>query len=118
MNRTHRFGRGSRTAFAVAGFASATLGFGTVACGRKALVDYVGGRRVCQGRTFSFVEPSARASTAGIYAYERPVFLRRASMMRRIIGVRMSCIASSIFPPGTTMMFGRDMNESGIIESR
>ena len=28
------------------------------------------------------------------------------------MGVKISCIASSIFPPGATMMFGRDMKES------
>ena len=32
--------------------------------------------------------------------------------------MKISCIASSIFPPGTTMMFGRDMNESCSIDSR
>jgi hypothetical protein len=43
---------------------------------------------------------------------------RRASIRRRMSGVKISCIASSIFPPGTTMMFGRDMNESCSIDSR
>ena len=43
---------------------------------------------------------------------------RRVSISRRISGVKISCIASSIFPPGTTMMFGRDMNESCSIDSR
>ena len=42
----------------------------------------------------------------------------RASISRRMSGVKISCIASSIFPPGTTMMFGRDMNESCSIDSR
>ena len=37
---------------------------------------------------------------------------RRASMNRRMSGVKINCIASSIFPPGTTMMLGRDINES------
>jgi hypothetical protein len=35
-----------------------------------------------------------------------------------IIGVKMICIASPILPPGQTMMFGRDMNESCSILSR
>ena len=43
---------------------------------------------------------------------------RRVSINFNIIGVRISCIAKSIFPPGVTMMFGRDMNESWIIDSR
>ena len=40
------------------------------------------------------------------------------SINRRISGVKISCMDSSIFPPGTTMMFGRDMNESCSIDSR
>jgi len=40
------------------------------------------------------------------------------STSRMIIGVKMSCIASSIFPPGTTSVLARDMNESCSIESR
>src|SRR5260370_21605546 len=47
-----------------------------------------------------------------------PIARRRSSIIFRIIGVKISCIASSIFPPGATMMFGRDMNESWTIESR
>ena len=43
---------------------------------------------------------------------------RRTAISRRMSGVKISCIASSIFPPGTTMMFGRDMNESCSIDSR
>ena len=43
---------------------------------------------------------------------------RRAAISRSMSGVKISCIASSIFPPGTTMMFGRDMNESCSIDSR
>ncbi len=43
---------------------------------------------------------------------------RLTSMSFKIMGVRMSCMASSIFPPGATMMFGRDMNESWIMDSR
>jgi hypothetical protein len=35
-----------------------------------------------------------------------------------IIGVKMICIASPILPPGQTMMFGRDMNESCSMLSR
>ncbi len=43
-------------------------------------------------------------------------FLR--SSRRQIIGVKMSCIARSILPPGQTIVFERDMNESCSIESR
>ena len=42
----------------------------------------------------------------------------RLSISRRIIGVKISCMASSILPPGTTMLLGRDMNESCSIDSR
>lgn len=42
----------------------------------------------------------------------RPRARRRASMIFNIIGVKISCIANSIFPPGATMIFGRDRNES------
>jgi len=44
-------------------------------------------------------------------------FFRR-SIRRQIIGVKMSCIARSILPPGHTMVFGRDMKELCNIESR
>ena len=40
------------------------------------------------------------------------------SINRLIIGVKISCMASSIFPPGHTTVFARDMNESCSIESR
>jgi hypothetical protein len=43
---------------------------------------------------------------------------RRAAISRRMSGVKISCMASSILPPGTTMMLGRDMNESCSIDSR
>ena len=33
-------------------------------------------------------------------------------------GVKISCIASSILPPGTTIVLARDMNESWIMFSR
>ncbi len=42
----------------------------------------------------------------------------RSSIKRQIIGVMMSCIASSSLPPGTTILFGRDMNELLIIVKR
>ena len=42
----------------------------------------------------------------------------RRSISRIIIGVKMSCIARSILPPGHTIVFGRDMNESWSIASR
>jgi hypothetical protein len=47
-----------------------------------------------------------------------PSARRRTSMSFKIIGVKMSCMASSIFPPGHTMMFGRDMKESCTIDKR
>ena len=56
---------------------------------------------------------SCRSRGAGRYAARR---LR--SMSCRIIGVRMSCIATAIFPPGTTMLFARDMNASCSMVSR
>ena len=34
------------------------------------------------------------------------------------MGVKMSCIARSIFPPGHTMVFGLDMNESCSMDNR
>ena len=40
------------------------------------------------------------------------------SMMRRIMGVKMSCIESPILPPGTTMVLGRVIIEPSSIESR
>ena len=40
------------------------------------------------------------------------------SMRSRMIGDSTSYIASSIFPPGTTMQFGRDMKESWIMVRR
>ncbi len=42
----------------------------------------------------------------------------RRSIRRQMNGVKMSCIASSILPPGTTIVLARDMNESWIMESR
>ena len=36
----------------------------------------------------------------------------------RIIGVKMTCMASGILPPGTTMLLGRDMNEPWSMLSR
>ncbi|SDZ72812.1 hypothetical protein SAMN05216411_10133 [Nitrosospira multiformis] len=38
-------------------------------------------------------------------------FLRLATTRSRISGVNMSSMAKPIFPPGTTMVFGREMNE-------
>ena len=38
--------------------------------------------------------------------------------MRQMKGVKISCIASSILPPGTTMVLARDMNELWIMLSR
>src|SRR5262245_52422754 len=42
----------------------------------------------------------------------------RRSIMRQMNGVKISCIASSILPPGTTIVLARDMNESWTIDSR
>ena len=42
----------------------------------------------------------------------------RRSMRRKIIGVRISCMARSIFPPGHTIVLDRDMNEPWSIDSR
>ena len=38
-------------------------------------------------------------------------------MNRRMSEVKINCIASSIFPSGTTMMLGRDINESSRMDS-
>ncbi len=40
------------------------------------------------------------------------------SIMRRIIGVKMSCIARPILPPGIAIVFGRVIIESCSIDSR
>ncbi len=42
----------------------------------------------------------------------------RLSISRQIIGVKISCMARSILPPGQTMVFGRDMKESCSMDSR
>jgi len=42
----------------------------------------------------------------------------RRSISRSTSGVRMSCMARVILPPGITMMFGRDINESCSMDSR
>jgi hypothetical protein len=34
------------------------------------------------------------------------------------MGVKMSCMARSIFPPGHTMVFGRDMKESCSMDNK
>lgn len=44
-------------------------------------------------------------------------FFRR-STSRITIGVKISCIANSIFPPGTTSVLARDMKESCSMLSR
>ena len=43
---------------------------------------------------------------------------RFRSIRRRIIGVKMNCIARPILPPGTTMLLGRLIHESCSIDSR
>src|SRR5262249_45382759 len=42
----------------------------------------------------------------------------RHSMSLQIMGVKMSCMARSILPPGQTMVLARDMKESCSMESR
>ncbi|MCC2681565.1 MAG: hypothetical protein K0S36_1129 [Nitrosospira multiformis] len=57
------------------------------------------------------------AGFAGCFTYNASgaiacgYFLRLATTRSRISGVNMSSMARPIFPPGTTMVFGRDMNE-------
>ena len=58
-----------------------------------------------------------RCKSGGV-VNQPPRTLRAFSARRRIIGVKMSCIARSILPPGTTIVLDRDMNESWIIDSR
>ncbi len=43
---------------------------------------------------------------------------RLRSISCQIMGVKMSCMASGIFAPGQTMVFGRDMKEEGSIDRR
>ena len=43
---------------------------------------------------------------------------RFMSISRRIIGVKISCMARPILPPGTTMLFGRVIQESCSIDIR
>jgi hypothetical protein len=43
---------------------------------------------------------------------------RLRSINFQIIGVKMSCIASGIFPPGQTMVFALDMKLSSSMERR
>ena len=40
------------------------------------------------------------------------------SISCQIMGVKISCIASGILLPGQTMVFARDMKESGNIDRR
>jgi hypothetical protein len=44
--------------------------------------------------------------------------LARLSSMRWMIGARMISMANPIFPPGTTMVLRRDMNDSRSMPSR
>src|SRR5262249_13186876 len=48
----------------------------------------------------------------------RPACSLRHSSRRQIMGVKINCMARSIFPPGQTIVLARDMNESCSIESR
>lgn len=49
---------------------------------------------------------------------ERFYSRRFLSIKRKIIGVKINCMASPIFPPGITKVFGRVIQERSIIESR
>src|ERR1019366_9104062 len=59
-----------------------------------------------------------RVALSGREAAHAVAALRRRSTSRMIIGVKISCIASSIFPPGTTSVLARDMNESCSMANR
>src|ERR1017187_3787606 len=59
----------------------------------------------CQGEPF------------GAQRAPRVAALRR-SIIRQTKGVKISCIANSIFPPGTTTVLARDIHESWIMLSR
>ena len=52
--------------------------------------------------------PTVRAIGLRSGCRARASFLRSSS--RQIIGVKMSCMARSILPPGHTIVFARDMN--------
>src|SRR3954453_23326537 len=55
----------------------------------------------------------------GEVMYIRPGYALLLALTRsRISGANISSIANPIFPPGTTMLFGRDMNELWIISRR
>jgi hypothetical protein len=41
-----------------------------------------------------------------------------SSIMRSMMGAKMISMAKPILPPGTTMLLGRDMKESWIMDSR
>ena len=57
-----------------------------------------------------------RAVAASCRCYQASFFF--SSIMRWMIGVRISSIAKPILPPFTTMLVGLDMNESWIISRR
>jgi hypothetical protein len=59
-----------------------------------------------------------KCSTASKSGEVLPSYFFFISISRKIIGVKISCIARLILPPGTTMMFGRDIQESCSIDSR
>ena len=62
--------------------------------------------------------PPARSALSQIDTEPAGQARLRLSISRKINGVKISCMASSILPPGTTMLLGRDMNESCSIDSR
>ena len=58
----------------------------------------------------------AAQPTQGAFIQGACFFFR--SIMRQTKGVKMSCIANSILPPGTTMVLARLIHESLIMFSR
>ena len=59
------------------------------------------------------------AMAAPLAAIAQPTIARlRRSIIRQMNGVKMSCMESSILPPGTTMVLARDMKESATMFSK
>ena len=69
----------------------------------------------------TFTGPTCYAAPVAPLERARELYLRPRrlrSMICRISGVNISCIANSILPPGQTSVLGRDMNESFSIAVR
>ena len=73
------------------------------------------------GETSPPIQGSAKARRDGqcVVQLDNSNYALLLALIRsRIRGVNINSIANPIFPPGTTMQFGRDMNELWIIARR